>query len=252
MSNNITIAISGKSGCGNTTVSKIVADKLNLKFINYTFRTMADEKGISFEELRHLAEESTAIDMELDKKQVNLAAEGNCVLGSRLAIWMIADADLKVYLTASSKVRAGRIADRENGTMADEKGISFEELRQLAEESTAIDMELDKKQVNLAKEGNCVLGSRLAIWMIADADLKVYLTASSKVRAGRIADRENGTLEEKVRETEDRDQKDSARYKKIYAIDTSKYEFADLIIDTDVNNVNEVVDLILEAVESLQ
>jgi len=175
MSNNITIAISGKSGCGNTTVSKIVADKLNLKFINYTFRTMADEKGISFEELRHLAEESTAIDMELDKKQVNLAAEGNCVLGSRLAIWMIADADLKVYLTASSKVRAGRIADRENGT-----------------------------------------------------------------------------LEEKVRETEDRDQKDSARYKKIYAIDTSKYEFADLIIDTDVNNVNEVVDLILEAVESLQ
>jgi len=175
MLNNIRIAISGKSGCGNTTVSKIVADKLNLKFINYTFRTMAEEKGISFEELRQLAEESTAIDMELDKKQVHLAAEGNCVLGSRLAIWMIADADLKVYLTASSEVRAGRIADRENGT-----------------------------------------------------------------------------LEEKVRETEDRDQKDSSRYKKIYAIDTSKYEFADLIIDTDVNNVDEVVELILAAVESLQ
>ena len=96
MLNNITIAISGKSGCGNTTVSKIVADKLDLKFINYTFRTMAEEKGISFEELRQLAEESTAIDMELDKKQVYLAAEGKCVLGSRLAIWMIADADLKV------------------------------------------------------------------------------------------------------------------------------------------------------------
>jgi len=175
MLNNITIAISGKSGCGNTTVSKTVADKLKLKFINYTFRTMAEEKG-----------------------------------------------------------------------------ISFDELRQLAEESTAIDMELDKKQVYLAKEGNCVLGSRLAIWMIADADLKVYLAASPAVRAGRIANRENGTLEEKIIETEDRDQKDSARYKKIYAIDTNKYYFADLIIDTDVNNVNEVVDLIIAAAESLQ
>ncbi len=175
MLNNITIAISGKSGCGNTTVSKMVADKLNLKFINYTFRTMAKEKG-----------------------------------------------------------------------------VSFDELRQMAEESTAIDMELDKKQVYLAKEGNCVLGSRLAIWMIADADLKVFLTASPAIRAGRIANRENSTLEEKIKETEDRDQKDSARYKKIYAIDTDKYDFADLVIDTDINNVNEVVALILEAAESLQ
>ena len=67
-----------------------------------------------------------------------------------------------------------------------------------------------------------------------------------------FADREKSTLEEKIKETEDRDQKDSARYKKIYAIDTNKYDFADLIIDTDENNVNEVVDLILKAVESLQ
>ena len=51
----------------------MVADKLNLKFINYTFRTMAKEKGVSFDELRQMAEESTAIDMELDKKQVYLA-----------------------------------------------------------------------------------------------------------------------------------------------------------------------------------
>jgi cytidylate kinase len=106
MLNKITIAISGKSGCGNTTISKMVAKKLNLKFINYTFRKMAEEKGISFEELRLLAEESTAIDMELDKQQVHLAAEGNCVLGSRLAIWMIDRADLKVYLTAPPSVRA--------------------------------------------------------------------------------------------------------------------------------------------------
>jgi cytidylate kinase len=32
------IAISGKSGCGNTTVSRMVAEKLGLRFINFTFR----------------------------------------------------------------------------------------------------------------------------------------------------------------------------------------------------------------------
>ncbi len=173
--NNIKIAISGKSGCGNTTVSRMVAARLNLKFINYTFRTMAEERGISFEEIRQLAEENNSVDIELDRKQVHLAAEGNCVLGSRLAIWMIDDADLKVYLTASPEVRAGRIANRENGT-----------------------------------------------------------------------------IEQKIAETEDRDQKDSDRYKKTYAIDNNEYAFADLIIDTNVNNENEVVDIILKAVESLQ
>ncbi len=175
MLNNITIAISGRSGCGNTTVSKKVSEKLDLKHINHTFRDMAKEKG-----------------------------------------------------------------------------ISFEELRKLAEESTAVDMELDKKQVYMAKEGNCVLGSRLAVWMIDNADLKVYLTASPEIRAKRIAERENRIYEDVLKETEDRDRKDSARYKKIYAIDTNKYDFADLIIDTEINDVNEVIDLILKAIESLQ
>ncbi len=42
------IAISGKSGCGNTTVSTLVADRMNYKMINFTFRTLAKEKGIEF------------------------------------------------------------------------------------------------------------------------------------------------------------------------------------------------------------
>ena len=35
------IAISGKSGCGNTTVSTLLSEKLGIKLINYTFRTLA-------------------------------------------------------------------------------------------------------------------------------------------------------------------------------------------------------------------
>lgn len=41
----VRVAISGKSGCGNTTVSSMLAEKLGIKLINYTFRQLAAEKG---------------------------------------------------------------------------------------------------------------------------------------------------------------------------------------------------------------
>ena len=115
MSNNLRIAISGKSGCGNSTVSRLVAKTLKLRLINYTFRNIAEERGITFEEVCRLAQEDDSYDRELDKKQVQMAMEGSCVLGSRLAVWMLKEADLKVYLCASPEVRAERIRIREGG-----------------------------------------------------------------------------------------------------------------------------------------
>jgi len=114
MSSELTIAISGKSGCGNTTVSTLLAQRLGLRLINYTFHTMAQERGLSFEELGRLAERDDQYDLYLDRHQVELASStGGCVLGSRLAIWLLPNATLKVYLTASLEERARRIALRE-------------------------------------------------------------------------------------------------------------------------------------------
>jgi CMP/dCMP kinase len=169
------IAISGKSGCGNSTVSRLVAEKLNLRQINYTFHDMADEKGMEFEEFCKLAEQDYSYDRELDRKQVEMAAEGDCVLGSRLAIWVLKDADLKVYLKASPETRAARIVQREGGS-----------------------------------------------------------------------------VEEKMEETHRRDSRDNARYKKIYGIENEKYDFADLIVDADSNDQYEIADIIVSKVESLQ
>jgi len=86
MLSDIRIAISGKSGCGNTTVSSLVAQELGLTLINYTFRNMAQERGMEFKEFCGLAERDLSIDRMLDEKQVELASGGSCVLGSRLAI----------------------------------------------------------------------------------------------------------------------------------------------------------------------
>jgi CMP/dCMP kinase len=112
------VAISGKSGCGNTTVSRLVAARLGLRVINYTFKDLARDKGMSFDEICILAESDPQYDLTIDKMQVKRALEGGCVLGSRLAIWLLRDTAFTVYLRAPVAVRAGRIAQREGKDMA--------------------------------------------------------------------------------------------------------------------------------------
>jgi len=175
MKKDIKIAVSGMSGCGNTTVSKLVADRLNLKFINYTFRTMAQEKGIELKEMLELAAKDDSWDREVDSRQVKLARES----------------------------------------------------------------------------GGCVIGSRLAIWMLEEADLKVYLRAKPETRAARIVKREGGDLAEIAAFTAERDRQDNQRYIRIYNIDNFKYEFVNLVIDTDNINADQIADLIIEAAKKI-
>jgi cytidylate kinase len=168
------IAISGKSGCGNTTVSRLVAQALELRFINFTFRNLASERGLTLEEVMSLAKKDDFWDREIDGRQVALAREG----------------------------------------------------------------------------GGCVLGSRLAIWMLEDADLKVFLTASPETRVRRILNREGGDPVAVAAFTESRDRQDRERYLRIYGIDNDKYEFADLIIETDALAPQAIADLIIKSVKS--
>jgi CMP/dCMP kinase len=113
MSSDLRVAISGKSGCGNSTVSRCVADRLGLPMINYTFKDLARENGMSFEEVCRKAEEGPEFDYLIDRMQVEMAEKGPCVLGSRLAIWLLCDTAFTVYLSAPPETRAARIALRE-------------------------------------------------------------------------------------------------------------------------------------------
>jgi len=169
MKKDIKIAVSGKSGCGNTTISKMLADSLGLKFINFTFRSLAEERNMDLKTIINLAAADDSWDIEVDTRQVKLARES----------------------------------------------------------------------------GGCVLGSRLAIWMLEEADLKIYLYANAATRASRIFNRESGDPEEIAAFTADRDMKDHGRYYRIYDIDTDFYNFADLIIDTSTLTPQEIVDKII-------
>lgn len=171
------IAVSSKSGCGNTTVSTLLSEKLGYPIINFTFRQMAEERGVDFWTFCRMAEDDYNIDRELDSRQVGMAME---------------------------------------------------------------------------KE-NCILASRLAVWMLKDADLKVYLTASPETRAKRIQKREGGSLEQRMQETAGRDARDSARYRVVYGIDNSHPEdVCDMVIATDDLNPEEIVSLILEKIAEIR
>ena len=166
------IAISGKSGCGNTTVSGLLAKKLGIKLINYTLRQLAAEKGMTLAEVIEAAKNDDSYDKYVDSHQVELAQAEPSVLGSRLAIWVMEKADLKVYLYASDETRAQRVFNREGGDL------------QQIKDFTAM-----------------------------------------------------------------RDREDTGRYKAFYGIDNNNYDFVDLIIDTANYNPEQIVDLILNKLE---
>lgn len=170
------IAISGLSGCGNTTTSTVLSKKLGFPLVNFTFRNLAKEKGMSLEELSEKAKYNSDIDKELDTRQASMARENE----------------------------------------------------------------------------NAILASRLAIWMLPEADVKVYLEASEKTRAERIMKREGGSLEYQIETTRKRDEENYNRYLNIYGIDCEKYDFADLVIQTDDKTAEQVADIVLEYIDKIK
>jgi len=65
----------------------------------------------------------------------------------------------------------------------------------------------------------------------------------------RIFSREGGNLEDIKAFTAMRDSEDSRRYMKLYGIDNEDYGFCDLIVDTDTNSPEKIVEMILSELE---
>lgn len=114
------IAISGHSGCGNTTATTNVGQALGLKIVNYTFRDLAKELGMSFEDLHKQAPSNFIFDYLTDLRCIRATLSEDIVLGTRLAAWLM-DADLRIWLNAPLEERARRINKRET-----EKGATYE------------------------------------------------------------------------------------------------------------------------------
>jgi len=107
------ITISGLSGCGKNTVGELVSKRLSLRHIKFTFKDEAARRGISLMELQKLASKNPRLDREFDRRLVSEASKGGCVVTTWLGSWMIKNAGVRVWLKASEKERARRVAGRD-------------------------------------------------------------------------------------------------------------------------------------------
>jgi CMP/dCMP kinase len=124
----IRIAISSHSGCGNTTATDNVGRTLRLDVVNYTFRDLAKELEIQFEEIQRRAGESRIFDFLTDLKLMRSSLRPRVVVGSRLAGWLV-NADLRVWLHAPLEARAKRIYQRERDKHASYESVLYRTLQ---------------------------------------------------------------------------------------------------------------------------
>ena len=112
--NKLSIAISGKVGSGKSTIARKVAKALGYRCVSAgsIFRGLSKDMGLSLTELLELCKKRKSIHYEIDKRMMRSVKKGKCIAEGKLIVWL-SDAILKVFLTASQKERARRIAKRE-------------------------------------------------------------------------------------------------------------------------------------------
>jgi predicted cytidylate kinase len=143
-------------------------------------------------------------------------------------------------------IYAGDLYRRE----AERRGLSLEQLNQLAEQDHSIDRDLDAKMASYARQGGVVLEGRLAAFQALEQKvdaLKVYLTASDEVRAERVSMREGGDKRKLLEVNDRRQRSDAHRYLAIYGFDLEDTSIYDLILNSDSESPEAVAERILAA-----
>ncbi|MCD6323580.1 MAG: cytidylate kinase family protein, partial [Desulfurococcales archaeon] len=136
--------------------------------------------------------------------------------------------------------------------MAKEKGMTLEEFTLFAEKDHSVDRAIDSRAVAEAMRGCVVLDGHIAAWVAKDhAHLTIYLHASEKVRAERIAQRDGKSLNEALNEVKLRDESEARRYKEIYGINVRDLHPIDLVLNTSKFDADSTYEICMEAVKQV-
>lgn len=216
--NNLKIAIDGPAGAGKSTVAQMVAERLGYLYID----TGAMYRAVTYAVLERGVDPS-------DSKAVTEVAK-----------------DVEIVLQVNSKGSKPKVFL--NGKEITDQ-IRTREISNLVSPLSAIGPVrevLVEKQRILAAGGSVVLDGRdIGTVVLPNADVKIFLTASSQKRAERrLKDLEKAgekaDLQELMQEIEARDKRDSTR-------DVAPLKVADggIVVDTDNLNAEQVVERIL-------
>lgn len=214
---NFSIAIDGPAGAGKSTIAKLIAQKLNYIYID----TGAMYRAMGLYYLNHHLDMNSedVINEHLDKINIDMTYK---------------DSKLEIFLNEENVTDLIR-------TNEASQGASIVSTYQLVREKMV------SLQQQLAKSSNVVMDGRdIGTVVLPNADVKIFLTASSKERAKRrykelLEKGIDASLEEIQKEIEERDFRDMNRK-------NSPLKQADdaILVDTSEMTIEEVVDKILK------
>jgi len=137
--------------------------------------------------------------------------------------------------------------------IAKEKNMTLIQLTRLANKSDEIDKELDKAQIDLKKEDNFVIDSRIGFYFIPNS-VKIFLDADFDIRIKRIfggkrVEETYSDLSQAKKEIKERFDSEQERYRKLYDLDYLDKKNYDYILDTSKLKVEEATDKIIKFIK---
>lgn len=139
--------------------------------------------------------------------------------------------------------------------MASERNLTIEEINLKAELEHEIDHAVDERLKEMSRENDLVIDSRMAYhWM--PNSFRVFLSLDPHIAAQRIHDhiKKEGRasqadegIESIYQNTIARRASEIKRYKHLYNVDISDLSSFNLVVDTEKNNLDTVVEIILSA-----
>jgi predicted cytidylate kinase len=127
--------------------------------------------------------------------------------------------------------------------------MTLAEFGTLAQTQPSIDRELDDRLEAHAREGGCVIESRLAGWIADRAGLlavRVWVDCDELVRAARVAERDGSTPAQALVDNQARSDLERARYRAVYDIDLDDRSIYDLVLDSSREPAVALADVIVE------
>lgn len=192
------------------------------------------------------------IDRKKEKKQNVICICGMTGCGkSTLAKQLANKYELKYFSGGDTlKALANEIGYKQSGKdwWETKEGTRF--LQQRIKENK-FDKKVDEKLIKLAEQGNVVLDSWTMPWLLKEG-FKVWLEASTEVRAKRITERDGINLEKGLAALKEKDQKTRIIYKKLYGFDLGKdFSPFNMILDTNELDADEVFHVLCTVIDRL-
>lgn len=212
----IVVAIDGPAGAGKSTISKIIAQKLNLKYID----TGAMYRAVTLKAIKN-----------------NLDLYNNNEISHMVKSSNIRINDEKIFMDGidvTEEIRMPYVNEKVSIVSA------MPEVREV----------LKEKQRKMAESFNVIMDGRdIGTNVLKDANIKIFLTASVEERAKRrykemIEKGISTTFEDVFKDIENRDNIDSSRK----ANPLKKADDA-VMLDTTGMKMNEVVDAIIKIIQ---